>query len=427
MKKTTICILTAALLGLTSSMAQAASGWFDDELDLNLRLKNELRRADKPSAGADKDIYAWVQGVMAEFDSGWLYDWIGFEGGWFYVAKLDAPGHMSTRWYLDDHSSFGYAVGAVKFKVADVAKLKIGRFVTDYSYGALPYYVPLINSNSTRTLPTASQGALLYLHPHENVDVWAMYRNKTFSSTSALQGGFRDEGVYNSDTGNYDDAHPRSFFAFSLYNNLHRLSAGFSYQNEVSNQYMVNLDNTFPLDGGYKIATNFRFWAAEARGDVKDIYHEKKLSPDSQLYTGQLNFITPNYTLYGSFEYISHETWGSAIDSDLGFPNSWSMDRNHEDMWSFQAGVIKPLTSDFSVLLAPIYTNGYESHQKEVSVEGYGLTYGVMYTASSGPLEGLKVRLYGDWCIEKREGSTYGDRLHFWDVKLTIQYDFNII
>lgn len=416
------------MLSCVACSAMAASGgWFDDELDLNLRLKNDLRRADKPSAGSAKDIYAWVQGFMAEFDSGWLFDCVGVEGGWFYVAKLAAPEHMSSRWYLDDHASFGYWVGAVKFKVSDVAKLKIGRFITDNAYGSLPYYVPLINANSNRTLPTATQGALLYLHPHKNLDLWAMYREKVFTSTSALQGGFRDEGLYNEASGDYDDQHSRYFFAASVYNDLHRLSAGFSSQHEVGNQYMVTLDNTLLFDGGDKLVSNFRFFGANVYGDARNIYDQKNLSPNTQLYSWQLSYITPDFTLYGSVGYLNHETWGSAVDSDLGFPNSWSMDRNHEDMWSYQIGVIKPLGYGFSVLLAPILTDGYESHAKDVKVQGVGITYGITYDAKGGPLDGLKVRLYGDWCTEKRDGSQYGDRLHFWDVKMTIQYDFNII
>ncbi|EDB4201007.1 glucuronide uptake porin UidC, partial [Salmonella enterica subsp. enterica serovar Senftenberg] len=41
----------------------------DDESALRFRLKNELRRADKPSAGAGRDIYAWVQGGLIDFNS----------------------------------------------------------------------------------------------------------------------------------------------------------------------------------------------------------------------------------------------------------------------------------------------------------------------------------------------------------------------
>ena len=57
-----ICLTAAS--GLTSAYAAQLA---DDEAGLRIRLKNELRRADKPSAGAGRDIYAWVQGGLLDF------------------------------------------------------------------------------------------------------------------------------------------------------------------------------------------------------------------------------------------------------------------------------------------------------------------------------------------------------------------------
>lgn len=71
----------------------------DDESALRFRLKNELRRADKPSAGAGRDIYAWVQGGLIDFNSGYYSQRIGVEGSAYYVYKLGARDNMSTRWY----------------------------------------------------------------------------------------------------------------------------------------------------------------------------------------------------------------------------------------------------------------------------------------------------------------------------------------
>lgn len=59
-----ICLTAAS--GLTSAYAAQLA---DDEAGLRIRLKNELRRADKPSAGAGRDIYAWVQGGLLDFNS----------------------------------------------------------------------------------------------------------------------------------------------------------------------------------------------------------------------------------------------------------------------------------------------------------------------------------------------------------------------
>ena len=91
-----ICLTAAS--GLTSAYAAQLA---DDEAGLRIRLKNELRRADKPSAGAGRDIYAWVQGGLLDFNSGYYSNIIGVEGGAYYVYKLGARADMSTRWYLD--------------------------------------------------------------------------------------------------------------------------------------------------------------------------------------------------------------------------------------------------------------------------------------------------------------------------------------
>src|SRR5699024_12544877 len=60
-----ICLTAAS--GLTSAYAGQLA---DDEAGLRIRMKNELRRADKPSAGAGRDIYAWVQGGLLDFTIG---------------------------------------------------------------------------------------------------------------------------------------------------------------------------------------------------------------------------------------------------------------------------------------------------------------------------------------------------------------------
>lgn len=130
----------------------------DDESALRFRLKNELRRADKPSAGAGRDIYAWVQGGLIDFNSSYYSQRIGVEGSAYYVYKLGARDNMSTRWYLDGHESFGYVLGAIKIKPTENSRLKIGRFGTDYSYGSLHgefHSSPAAHNARYRPLPKA--------------------------------------------------------------------------------------------------------------------------------------------------------------------------------------------------------------------------------------------------------------------------------
>lgn len=130
----------------------------DDESALRFRLKNELRRADKPSAGAGRDIYAWVQGGLIDFNSSYYSQRIGVEGSAYYVYKLGARDNMSTRWYLDGHESFGYVLGAIKIKPTENSRLKIGRLAPIIVMAASPgefHSSPAAHNARYRPLPKA--------------------------------------------------------------------------------------------------------------------------------------------------------------------------------------------------------------------------------------------------------------------------------
>lgn len=88
-----ICLTAAS--GLTSAYAAQLA---DDEAGLRIRLKNELRRADKPSAGAGRDIYAWVQGGLLDFNSGYYSNIVGsiHKGCGSCVRQCSAVAHC--RW-----------------------------------------------------------------------------------------------------------------------------------------------------------------------------------------------------------------------------------------------------------------------------------------------------------------------------------------
>lgn len=224
-----IC-LTAAF-GLTFAYAAQLA---DDEAGLRIRLKNELRRADKPSAGAGRDIYAWVQGGLLDFNSGYYFNIIGVEGGAYYVYKLGACADMSTWWYFDGDKSFGFALGAVKIKLSENSLLKLGCFGTDYSYGSLLYCILLMAGSLQRTLLTVFEGALGYWALTLNIDLWGMWRLRVFLWTD-LTTGICDEGVYNSQTGKYDKHCARFFLAASWHDDTSCYFLGGLVQKDVFN------------------------------------------------------------------------------------------------------------------------------------------------------------------------------------------------
>lgn len=145
---------------------------------------------------------------------------------------------MSTRWYLDGDKSFGFALGAVKIKPSENSLLKLGRFGTDYSYGSLPYRIPLMAGSSQRTLPTVSEGALGYWALTPNIDLWGMWRSRVFLWTDSTT-GIRDEGVYNSQMGKYDKHRARSFLAASWHDDTSRYSLGHRYRKMFPIRYKV--------------------------------------------------------------------------------------------------------------------------------------------------------------------------------------------
>ncbi|EAZ7774467.1 glucuronide uptake porin UidC [Salmonella enterica subsp. enterica serovar Woodinville] len=411
-----ICI--AVQPGFTSVYAVQFN---DDESSLGLRLKNELRRADKPSAGPGRDIYAWVQGGLIDFNSNYFSQLFGVEGGAYYVYKLGARNDMSTRWYLDGHDSFGFALGALKIEPTTNTLLKIGRFGTDYGYGSLPYRIPLIASSSSRTLPTVSEGILGYLAVTPDVELWTMWRTRVFLWTDSST-GIRDEGVFNKQTGRYDKHRTRKFLAASWNNDNDRYSLGASIQNDVSSQFQAILEKSIQLDGGNILKAELLSFYAKLDG----LSRSASQPDETALISGQLTWTKSWGNLFASSGYLKHAMNGAVVDTDMGYPFSLSLDRNREGMQSWQAGVNYRVSPELNFTFAPVLTRGYESSNREVEIKGFGVLGAVNYQVKAGPLKGMNLFLAADKGREKRDGSILGDRLDYWDIKMSIQYDYTL-
>ncbi len=297
--------------------------------------------------------------------------------------------------------------------------LKLGRFGTDYSYGSLPYRIPLMAGSSQRTLPTVSEGALGYWALTPNIDLWGMWRSRVFLWTDSTT-GIRDEGVYNSQTGKYDKHRARSFLAASWHDDTSRYSLGGSVQKDVSNQIQSILEKSIPLDPNYTLKGELLGFYAQLEGLSRNTSQPN----ETALVSGQLTWNAPWGSVFGSGGYLRHAMNGAVVDTDIGYPFSLSLDRNREGMQSWQLGVNYRLTPQFTLTFAPIVTRGYESSKRDVRIEGTGILGGMNYRVSEGPLQGMNFFLAADKGREKRDGSTLGDRLNYWDVKMSIQYDF---
>ncbi|SET45473.1 MULTISPECIES: glucuronide uptake porin UidC [Kosakonia] len=417
-KRTVVALLLLAFSALTAQAAEIN----DNEDVLRVRLKNDFRRADRPSAGASaRDIYGWVQGAMLDVNTHYYSDFIGAEAGAYYVYKLGAKDRWSTRGYLADHDSFGLVSGAVKLKPTDNLHFKIGRFGTDNGYGSLPYRVPLIASGSTRTMPTLSEGVLSRYEPSNNIDLWAMYRTRVFLWPDAAV-GVRNEGIYNPTTGHYDTKRARSFLAGSWHDNSSRYSLGGSWQDDVSSQYEAIVEKKILLENKDTIKVELLAFHALLDG----ISRSRSFHNNTQVYSGQVTYSMPKISFFGAAGMVTHamNNIGSNVDTDIGYPNSLSIDRNKEDMFSLQAGVQYFFQPNLSVMVAPLITHGYEDPQRTIEINGQGILTGVFYNVTDGALAGMKMYVASDIAKEKRNGSTLGNELHYWDVKAGIQYDF---
>ncbi len=147
---------------------------------------------------------------------------------------------------------------------------------------------------------------------------------------------------------------------------------------------------------------------------------------NTQVYSGQVTYSMPKLSFFGAAGMVTHtmNNIGSNVDTDIGYPNSLSIDRNKEDMFSFQAGVQYFFQPNFSVMIAPLITHGYEDANRTIEINGRGILTGVFYNIKEGPLSGVKMYVASDVAKEKRNGSKLGNELNYWDVKAGIQYDF---
>lgn len=232
--------------------------------------------------------------------------------------------------------------------------------------------------------------------------------------------GIRDEGVYNSQTGKYDKHRARSFLAASWHDDTSRYSLGASVQKDVSNQIQSILEKSIPLDPNYTLKGELLGFYAQLEGLSRNTSQPN----ETALVSGQLTWNAPWGSVFGSGGYLRHAMNGAVVDTDIGYPFSLSLDRNREGMQSWQLGVNYRLTPQFTLTFAPIVTRGYESSKRDVRIEGMGILGGMNYRVSEGPLQGMNFFLAADKGREKRDGSTLGDRLNYWDVKMSIQYDF---
>ncbi|MCU5771647.1 glucuronide uptake porin UidC [Erwiniaceae bacterium BAC15a-03b] len=403
---------------------QAVASSFDQQEDvLRLRVRNELRRAEKPSAGDGKDIYAWVQGLALEYNSRYYQDIIGVDIGDFYVYKLGARDNWSSRWYLDGHDSFNRYTAAVKINLSPQLQFKVGRMVTDTQYSGGDDLL-IMNSSSQRTVPSLSDAALLKYQLNPQLDIYAMYRFGVYNYSDVAE-GVHKTGPINTTTLKHDLFRPQYISALAWRRQCESAGAAVSWQQDVALQLMTKAAGCIPVADDPREYLKPEFMAFYARMNGLSVRDD---SPDyGYVVSGQLSYIAPPGSLFlAAARTGDRPHWSSGVDTDLGYPFDLSIDRNHNDMWSWQAGGTVNLPGDTFVGVAQVMTRGYEDYQHRVPIHGMGTNLLFGYRPQDGMLKGLKALLILNKAREHRNGSSLGDRLDYYDIKMNLQYDFTL-
>lgn len=417
---------TAASLAVVLSCLTChavAADFYEQEDTLRLRLRNELRRADKPSAGAAHDIYAWVQGGALEYNSTYVGDVLGLDAGYFYTQRLGDHEGWSTRWYLNEQASFSRYTAALKLKLSDKLKVKVGRMVTDSAYSGQDD-IPLINSSSQRTQPSLSDGALLKYSPQFNVDVYGMYRVGVYNYPDVAL-GVHKAGPINPKTYTYDTLRPQYLVSTVYRNNLDTYALSASWQDDVAGQVMGRAAQRYAVsaDGQHYVKPEVIAFYSRLNGT------STRYDGSNHTYVvgGKLSYVNPQGATFVAVGKAGPKfNWLSGVDTDLSYTFDLSIDRNYSDMWSWQAGHTWNLPHDAFVGAAQLFTSGYEDYRRNVRIRGAATDFYVGYGPRDGALKGFRSLLTLSLAREKRDGSSLGDHLDYFDVKMTLQYDFNL-
>ncbi|MDE1339960.1 OprD family outer membrane porin [Vibrio aestuarianus] len=438
-RKTMISSYIAVALGSQLAIAPSFASVFDDSAFINdstlsMKLRNEYRHAERPSANDGvygPEIDAWVQGFLFDFESGKIADTVSIQAGSYIIEKLRANPDRSTRMYLDGHESFTINYANLSLDFGEKAKFKIGQFGTDYFYGTLDYSIPLIDNSSVRTAPSLNEGAF-YEGKFGNFRLYGMYSQKY---AGGYYQNWTDEGFVTdislAPTGDKFimdiDKKPQYTVAGLWDNKSTVISLGASYQEDLSWQAMSRGSHSWVNpDVGYFKAEYVGFYA-ESIGLSLD--RNKAMGADDSTYvvSGQLLWNKDKVTVIGSAGQTGPKLPGNFdIDTDLGFSFDQSIDRNHYDTFSWQLGSFYKATDAIDMGLALVVTDGYEDRDHNVNIEGLGANLILSYTVQDGPLKGLKTMGIFNKAQEYREGSKLGDKLDYYDIKVTVHYDFNL-
>lgn len=433
-------ILASAITLILTNSAIASEPVSEFDQSLTLKLHNELRVADRPSACGDgdydsdgnpnttpidrncksADVKAWVQGAMLDYETENLLPWLDIQAYGYTVQKLWSPSSATSRFYLDESSgtaeSFSLFGGSLNFKPTDNVELKLGRFGVDMGHGTIDHAVPLLEYSSIRTMPYMREGAMLRYSPTENSHFYGAITNR-------FGGGYYtemvDESVANGDKSE------RYFSAYVYDDSMKHFGLGMSYQDDVSVQAQINTDYAWINNDKSFIKLDGRAFYGSLIGYTKDA---QPLGKDDSTYvvSGQITYAKGNMFANAGFGQVGSRIDAGGIDTDIGFPFDMSISRNYQNTTSFSTGAGYNFNKNWMAMLSLVKTDGDLNYHETTEVDGVGANLVIQHKFTQGSLKGVSTQLIVNKAMEKRTGVVNED-LDYYDINLDIKYTFNIM
>ena len=205
---------------------------------------------------------------------------------------------------------------------------------------------------------------------------------------------------------------------------MYGASFGTRYQEDDAYQLQTNLDYAFVTDSEYFIKFDGRIFFGQSIGYTK----ENQLNGVENTYAASTQMTVAKGKAFGvaGFGQVGDKITGSSIDTDILFPFDMSIARNGHNTTSWQIGGGYNWNENWTIGLFLVATHGDLDSSEKTEIDGIGANATISHKFTSGDLKGLKSSLILNKAEEDQSGEKAGT-LDYYDIKLAIQYDFNLI
>ncbi|MGL5122777.1 MAG: hypothetical protein ACRC6K_01225, partial [Fusobacteriaceae bacterium] len=341
--------------------------------------------------------------------------------------KIKADAEKTTRFYLNDHSSFNRGfMPSLKFKYKD-NRVRIGRFSVDSAYGGWDYEIPTITSGSVRTLPNMKEGVF---YSGKLTDKWNIYSMVTFRDSNSFSVQKWEKSGFKNRYGETTDKQPHYSLA-SIYDNKDWiLKLGVGVQDEVRNEISGVITRNIIKESGEMYIVNLLGYYAELDGETKKEASNYKGMDAEKLHilSAQMFYINGKFNNWVSMGYVSDRVSPtSGINTDMTYVGEQSIDRNLTDQYSYQFGSLYSFTKQFTAGGFVAITDGYADNTKTTKVEGIGFNLLASYKFKGTQLDGLSMTAILNKAKEERSPINGESKsLDYYDIKLIAQYKFDV-